>query len=179
MANLRDKGYPQSRTEKVNRSDKRNALMSNETPVMTYKGSMYMGENAVPSDSEVAFNRLVNAYNNKAFGIPNAPMLSRGSADYIDDATDSRAVDNSLALRDHSGNRLGYAGKTVVDAGGTNYHAGIDNLYFLGGGTFDKEFNTPVGTFGVGYDGDGTAYGSYQSPYYLQALVNLMNRGSL
>ena len=174
MGNLRDKGYPQAKTSN-DRSAKRNAVMTNNTPYMS------MGlPNQIDSrtySQPTALDKLVTAYNNRAFANPNAPLINSFKDDYVDN-NDSRALYSGLDLRSRDNNRLAFANK-VVDSNGTNYNAGIDNLYFLGGGTFDKEFNTPVGTFGVGYDGDGTAYGSYQSPYYLQALVNLMNRGSL
>lgn len=178
MANLRDKGYPQSRTERANQGDKRNAVMTNNTPVMTFRGSQYMGDNTVPSQTQTAIDKLITAYNNRAFGIPNAPMLSNSAFDYVDDNTDSRALDSTIALRNHAGSRLGFAGKNTIDGGNTRYSVGVDNLPF-GENTYNGSLNLPFGTLDAEYDGDGTAVLGFESNpnnYYIRALASLLRR---
>lgn len=173
--NLRDKGYPQARTEKPRRTgDVKDAVMTNNTPVMPFRGTEFMGSRRVPSQTETAVNRLVDAYNNRAFGISNAPMIQRIGNDYVTDDTDERAYTLALLLRNHGGNRLGFVSEDVTPSK-TSYSAGIDNLPF-GENYAYKNITTPIGTFGAEYDGDGTASLSYETSPYLAALANLLRR---
>ena len=180
--NLRDKGYPQARTERVNRSDKRNALMTDQTQPVVAKLPQDMGGGFRQSEGDKALEKLVTAYNSRAFGNPNAPLVQKFSGEYVDDNYDSRALRSGLNLQTHDGNRLGYVDRDMrVD--GTSYGAGIDNLGRLLGedNYFDKSLNLPLGTLDVGYDGD-TLSANMNIPrdnYYVQALYNLLNRGIL
>lgn len=177
--NLRDKGYPQSRTERINRSDKRNALMTNDLGAFPYAGKAELGTE--PVQSKDLLGRLVNAYNNRAYGNPNAPLAARYGVDYVDDNRDERAYRSGVNLYSRNGNRLGFIDRDVTTSN-TNYNAGIDNLTpILGDRYFDKEINTPFGSAYMEYDGD-TLAGNIDVPsnaYYLVALKNLLSRGSL
>lgn len=172
MANLRDKGYPSAKEYRPNRSDKRNALMTGDTSGAFYAGTQPISSGFKEND---ALKKLVTAYNGKAFGVPNAPMLSYGSFDFVDDNTDSRGYDSALAIRAHDGNRLGFLGKNFVDGGNTYYNVGVDNLPF-GENTYNRAVNTPFGNLEFEYDGDGTASLSLEGKpnYYIQALANLL-----
>ena len=179
MNNLRDRGYPQAKTAKPNLSDKRNALMNKNIDALVYRG----GQAAEPDPkAPSALDRLVAAYNNKAFGSSSMPLINKSSYDYIDDNTDSRANHSQMSLWDHDNNRLGVLTKNVVDDGGTYYGAGIDNLApILGDRYFSKEFETPLGTLSAEYDGDTLSAGIEvpYNKYYLVALKNLLDRGTL
>lgn len=179
MANLRDKGYPQSRTERINRSDRRDALMTDAVSAFPYAGKTEFGTN--PVEKTGALDNLVRAYNNRAFGNPKMPLISNSGLDYVADDLDGRAYLSGYNLRDHNNNRLAFVNRDVTP-GRTGYYVGIDNLP-LGENFVSKEFNTPYGNVTAQYDGDGTASLGYEtSPnvYYLQALARaLMNRGSL
>ena len=173
--NLRDSGYPSAKSYVPNRSDKRNTNMNGSVDYFPYRGSQGITEGYEPVERRDALDKLITAYNNRAFGNPSAPLLSRGGIDYVDDNTDSRAYDSNLALWAKSGDRLGFAGRNVVDGGPSMYSAGIDNLPF-GERYVNKEIATPLGTFGAEYDGDGTAALSYETSPYIQALANLLRR---
>lgn len=179
MANLRDKGYPQSRTERVNRSDRRDALMTDAIGAFPYAGKTELGTEPVQRTD--AFSKLVNAYNNRAYANPNAPLVAQYGVDYVDDARDDRAYNSGFKIFTRGGNRLGFYDRDVTTSG-TKYHAGIDNLTpILGDRYFDKEINTPFGSAYMEYDGD-TLAGNINVPsnaYYLVALKNLLNRGTL
>ena len=184
MNNLRDRGYPQSRTEKVNNSAKQNAIfrVGVDNPVISKI------PNAEPTTAKAPETRreklaqgLVTAYNNRAFGNPSMPLIQRTGLDYVDEDNDERSYMSGYALRDRDNNRLAFTNKDV-SPGRTGYYAGVDNLP-LGNNEYSKSLNTLLGTFGADYDGDGTASISYEtSPtfYYLQALAKaLLNRGTL
>ena len=177
MNNLRDKGYPQSRTEKVNKSDKRDALLTSDVQSSYLASPQYMGSQSEPS----ALDKLINAYNNKAYGTSYAPMISKGSINYTDN-NDNIVYDDTMALNTRGGNRLGFVGRDFVPGGETTYRLGVDNLP-LGSNYYSKDINTPLGNLYAEYDGDGTASASFtpgQNAYYLQALAKaLMNRGTL
>ena len=173
--NLRDQGYPSAKSYVPNRSDKRNAVMNGNVDYFPFNGSQAITEGYEPVERRDALDKLITAYNNRAFGNPSAPLLSRGGLDYIDNNTDSRAYDGLLTLKSRDGNRLGYLGNNVVDGGPTTYSVGIDNLPF-GATPVNKSVATPLGTFGADYDGDGTASLSYKSSPYIQALANLLRR---
>ena len=179
MANLRDKGYPQSRTERVNRSNKRDALMTDAVSAFPYAGKTEFGTDPVQSTG--LLDRLVNTYNNRAYGNPKAPLAASYGVDYVDDARDDRAYRSGVNLYSRNGNRLGFVNRDITTSG-TNYGAGIDNLTpILGDRYFDKEINTPLGSAYMEYDGD-TLAGNVNVPsnaYYLVALKNLLNRGTL
>lgn len=178
MDNLRDRGYPSAKNN-YNRSSKKKALMTSDIASYPFRGSAYMGETVNQSRPDV-LSKLVTAYNSKAFGNPNAPLMNRYGADYVTN-DDERAFDSGIALSNRDNNRLGYINKDVRP-GQTTYSLGVDNLPF-GGNMYDREITTPLGNIGLNYDGDGTASLNYQtSPnvYYLQALAKaLLSRGSL
>ena len=180
MSNLRDRGYPQSRTERVNRTNRRNALMTNSVSAPSYSGMAELGTS--PVQKTTMLDRLVNTYNNRAYGNPKAPLISRLGVDYVDDINDERAYENSYALRNRNGNRYGFVDKDVNSVG-TTYSAGVDNLSpLLGQNYYNRNFNTPLGNVGFEYDGDGTLVGTLNVPsnaYYIAALKNLLDRGTL
>ena len=180
MNNLRDRGYPGSREYVPDKSGKRNALMSNSTPTSVFSGPSYMGQ-TVSSPNDDKINKLLTAYNNKAFGNPNMPMINRIGFDSVDDNTDERRYLSGYDIRNHEGDRLGFVHRDVMPLS-ASYYAGIDNLP-LGDNYISKDFKTPIGTFSAEYDGDGTASLGYQtSPnvYYMAALAKaLMSKGSL
>lgn len=179
MANLRDRGYPQSRTEKVNRSDKRNALMTNDIGAFPYSGRTELGTNPVERVS--ALDKLANAYNNRVFGNSKMPLIAPNNIDYVTDDTDERAYMSGYNLRDRNNNRLAFAHRDVRPDR-TGYYVGVDNLPY-GDNYVSKDITTPFGNITAEYDGDGTASLGYEtSPnvYYLQALARaLMSRGNL
>lgn len=181
--NLRDRGYPQARNTQ-NFSAKRNMPMTNDI-WQTGEGFWAQAQPlkvAEPVDRTTALDRLVTAYNSRAFANPSMPLVNKSRYDYVDDNTDSRAINNALSLYSRDNNRLGTLVKNVVDDGGTYYGAAIDNLApILGDRDFYKELNTPIGTLSAEYDGD-TLSGGLDVPiknYYLVALKNLLNRGTL
>lgn len=176
MANLRDKGYPSAKEYRPNRSDKRNTPMNNGVANIPF--------NAIQTETpgtriDPSVDKLLSAYNRKAI-VNNMPLARRVGTDYVTDDTDERAYTGGINF-DRNGERVGYIG-TDIRPDRTSYYAGIDNLPF-GENMFGKEFNTPYGTFGADYDGDGTASLRFEtSPnlYYAKALANLLlNRGSL
>lgn len=179
MNNLKDRGYPQAKTVKPNLSDKKNALMNSDVNAFVSRGGQAVEpEPKAPS----MLDRLVTAYNNRAFANPSMPLVQKTSYDYVDDNTDSRANHSQVSLWNRDNNRLGVLTKQVIDDGGTYYGAGIDNLApILGDRYFSKEFNTPLGTISAEYDGD-TLSGGIDVPYnkyYFVALKNLLDRGTL
>ncbi len=178
MANLRDKGYPSAKEYKPNRSDKQNAIMNDTMARFPSWAIQYEG-GATRSNPNV--DKLISTYNNKVYGNPKMPLVNKIGVDYVTDDTDERAYMGGLDFSNRNNDRLGFA-HYDVRPGSTAYYAGVDNLP-LGDNYYSKEFNTPYGTFGAEYDGDGTASLSYEtSPnlYYVKALANLlMNRGTL
>ena len=183
MNNLRDRGYPQSRTQRENKSQKQNAIfrVGIDNPVVVKQPDTTPTMPGTPhTRREMLAQGLVNAYNNRAFG-NNMPLIQRSGIDYVDDNTDERAYMSGYALRDRDNNRLAFTNKDTR-LGSTGYYAGIDNLPF-GDNMYSKSIDTPVGTFSADYDGDGTGSLSYEtSPnvYYLQALAKaLLSGGTL
>lgn len=177
-SNLRDRGFPSAKEYKPNRSDKQNALMTSKVEPRVIKTLQIEG-GATRSNPNV--DKLISAYNNKVYGNPNMPLVNKIGVDYVTDDTDERAYMGGLDFRNRNNDRLGFA-HYDVRPDSTGYYAGIDNLPF-GTNEYSKEFNTPYGTFGTDYDGDGTATLSYESSpnlYYAKALANLLlNRGTL
>ena len=181
--NLRDKGYPQSREIKQNKSDKKKTVMTSQVDKTT-KNPIQKEVNTPKEANPVKenlVNKVITAYNNRAFGNPNAPLLQQVKADYVDDQTDERAYSNAIVARNQNGDRLGLIEKNITPTS-TNYQMLVDNLPF-GTNEYEKTINTPVGNITAGYDGDTTGYLNYDSSpniYYLQALINaLKNRGTL
>lgn len=173
-SNLRDRGFPSAKEYRENKSDKRNTPYNSSTSEVTmpYRGSQYMGATQ-SSPHEDTLNKLVTAYNSRAFANPKAPLLSRMSADYVTDDTDERAYMSGLNLMNHAGNRLGFVSSNVTPQT-TGYYAGIDNLPF-GANPYSRQFSTPLGTIAADYDGDGTASlsfeGSPSNPYIYLAQI--------
>ena len=177
-SNLRDRGFPSAKEYKPNKSDKKNAIMNDTMEQFPSWALRYEGG---ATRENPTLNKLISAYNSKAIVNPNMPLVSKTRNDYVTDDTDERAFMGGLDFRNHNGDRIGFA-HTNVTPTSSGYYAGIDRLP-LGDNYYSKEFNTPYGTFGAEYDGDGTASISYESSpnvYYLKALANLlMNRGTL
>ena len=65
------------------------------------------------------------------------------------------------SIKRRNGDRLAYATK-VNDGNSTRYVVGHD-LGNQNRSAMDREYNTPLGTFGYGYDGN-TDYAMYQTP---------------
>jgi len=180
--NLRDKGYPQAKTTRVNKSNKKNAVMNNQVekvvdPIVQRNA---ITPTAVNPEKDNLINKIVTAYNSRAFGNPSAPLLQRTAED-ITNVNGDEGYMSGMALRKNNGDRIGTANK-VTYPGETQYNLAIDNLPF-GGNYYDKEISTPVGDLYAEYDGDGTlglSYTSSPNVYYLQSLINsLTNRGNL
>ena len=140
---------------------------------------MQVSEGATRTNPNV--DKLISAYNSRAIVNPNMPLARRVGIDYVTNDTDERAYMGGIDLDSRNNGRAAFAHYNVRPDS-TGYYAGIDNLP-LGENYYSKELNTPLGTFGAEYDGDGTGVLSYEtSPqlYYLKALANLLtNRGSL
>lgn len=172
-SNLRDRGYPSAKSYVPNRSDKRNAVMNGNVDYLPFRGSQQMTGGFVPTDRRDMLDKLLTAYNNRAFG-SNAPMVQRIGNDYVTDDTDERAYMSGLNLRNPNGERMAFVSRDISPSSSA-YYAGIDNLPF-GATPVNKSVTTPLGTFGADYDGDGTASLSYESSPYLMALANLLRR---
>ena len=160
--------------------------MQNRETGKTYKKSP-MGGTPSPEVSDLVnrkssqvpstVDKLLTAYNNKAYANPYAPLVSGGSFDYTaNDGTPH--IDNTYAAWLRNGDRLGFLGKDYSPDGVT-YRAGIDNMGSIDRGYYDANINTPIGSVGYGYEGD-TVYANLtpndQANYYIQALANLLNR---
>lgn len=154
MANLRDKGYPSAKTERVNRSNKQNLLMKDDKPITVTK-ALQTETREIPSKHEEMVNRLVTAYNNRAFANPNAPLVGNINSDN----GDVRQRGYNLTSRNNE--RLGMVSRTDTPTG-TAYHAALDNGN-ENRGTLDATLNTPYGRFGGGYEQD-TNYVYAESP---------------
>jgi len=135
-----------------------------------------------PVQTNDTLNRLVTAYNSKAYANPYAPLLSNDTMDYTTlDGVNHRDQMVSASLRDignMGGGRLGFVRRDETPSGYT-YGVGIDNIGDPYRGVMDKEVRTPLGTLGYGYDGD-TGYAEFspnnQTYNYIQALANLLYR---
>ena len=156
--NLRDQGYPSARSYVPNRSDKRMMPMTGDTEAPFYSGT---STETITNNAPSIMDRIINAYNNRMFGNPNAPMLQNINADGLDGS----AIRGVSVVRhgspDLSG-RIGFASKDVSQNGDTSYHVGLDNGA-SNRGVFDAAINTPVGSFGGGFE-DETNYLTYSSP---------------
>jgi len=177
-SNLRDRGYPSANGYRPDYSDKKNLLMTNEKATVPFHA--VQNEGGATRENPI-LNKLMSAYNRKAIVNPNMPLVSKVHDDYVTDDTDERAFLGGLDLRNHNNDRLAFAHANITPTS-SGYYAGIDRLPF-GANEYSKSVNTPWGTFGAGYDGDGTASISYESSpnvYYLKALANLLlNRGTI
>lgn len=157
MANLRDKGYPQSREYRVNRSSKNYTIMDDSVPVELMKRALQAERTVQPTAEEELLQRLVTAYNNKAFGNENAPLVS-----YHNQVNDiENNLDTALTVRDRAGDRLGYVSRELRPDE-AQYSAAIDNGN-PDRGMLDAELRTPLGKIMGGYDAE-TNYGSYSTP---------------
>ena len=127
-------------------------------------------------ERENAINRLITAYNSKAFGNPNAPLLHRSGIDYVTDDTEERAYLSGYDLRDHANNRLAFVNRDATPSR-MGYYAGIDNLNpIFGDREVNKDIATPIGNVNLAYDGDTASVGLElnKDNYYIQALANLL-----
>lgn len=161
--NLRDRGYPQAK-DTTNRSDKRNTPMKNDT---LKEGEGFKSEpitEKIPVTS--ALERLVNAYNNRMYGNPNAPLLNYSHIDSLDGASMNGINVMRQGSPDLSG-RLGFVNKWV-GPNETSYNIGLDNGS-PNRGLFDIAANTPIGSAHAGYE-DATNYLSYTSPTGVSSL---------
>ena len=160
--------------------------MQNRETGKTYKKSP-MGGTPKPDVSDLvnrkstqvpsAMEKLLTAYNNKAYANPYAPLVSGGSSSY-ETVDGTPHVDETYAAWLRNGNRIGYLGRDF-SPNAVTYSAGIDNVGDPYRGVYDTEINTPLGALGYGYDGDtvgATFTPNEQTNYYIQALANLLNR---
>lgn len=154
MANLRDKGYPSAKDYKPNRSNKRSLPMTDN--VEHSKVNALQTETIpVKSRAEEALDKLITAYNNRAFANPSAPLVGNINSDNGD------VRQRGYNLMSRNNGRLGMVSRTDTPTG-TAYHAAIDNGN-ENRGTLDATLNTPYGRFGGGYEQD-TNYVYAESP---------------
>ena len=119
-------------------------------------------------------NRLLMAYNNKAYG-SQAPMFQKGSAAF--NTVDGYPhQEDTLALMTQGGDRLGFLSRDKsVD--GVRYGAAIDNMGDPYRGIYEGEKELPFGTLDYGYDGDTVGAGVKLNPKsarYIYALKNAL-----
>lgn len=175
--NLRDKGYPSAKSYRPNRSEKRDLLQRDNVYGTPFPVDAIDVWHNVPVEKDpTLLDRILTAYNNKAFGTPGALMMQKWGRDFSDDE-DSYGHESGLNLM-RNGNRLGYASKEVTPDQ-TAYNLGVD-LDILPDGYADKSFDTPFGKFTGGYEDD-VLYGNLEVPsrkYYLAAIKSLLDRGT-
>ena len=177
--NLRDRGYSSSMSPTVARKPAMDTVMRSTTPVNYFQGSQYVSaSDAKPANpkADEMLNKLVTAYNSKAFANPNAPLLHRSGINYVTEDTDERARLAGFDLRDHDNNRLAFVNKDVTPSR-TSYYAGIDNLNpIFGDNEYNQDIPLPMGTINLAYDGDTASIGLERTKnnYYIQALARLL-----
>lgn len=159
MANLRDKGYPSAKDYKPNKSNKRTLPMTDN--VERSKVNALQTETIpVKSKGEEALDKLITAYNNRAFANPSAPLVQKMDNTFTDGSTQSGLNVMKRGSQDLSG-RLGFAYK-YNRPGEVSYDIGLDNGR-ANRGVFDAQLSTPYGRFGGGFE-DETNYLSASSP---------------
>ena len=159
MANLRDKGYPSAKSEQVNRSNKQNLLMKDDKPITVAK-ALQTETREIPSKHEEMVDRLVTAYNNRAFANPSAPLLSK-----IDFKSDDYNEKGMNLMKNGAGDlsgRLAFAKKSQRAGNPVEYDVGVDNGN-PNRGVLDLLAKTPLGSFNGGFE-DETNYASYSKP---------------
>lgn len=148
------------------------------TPKPTVSDLVQRTAQKIPSQGQQALEKLMTAYNNRAYANPYAPLLYGGNSTYT--TGDGTYHDDTLiqaGLR--NGDRLGFVGRDINTNNGLEYRAGLD-LGDINRNYYDSEpLKTPIGNFSYGHEGD-TDYVSYdpnlKAEYYIQALANLLNR---
>lgn len=136
------------------------------TPNKTVKETVYnKGMSYVPTDKEVrqreAVDKLITAYNDKAYANPKAPLLER-----YEMTTDVQPYAHEDAVNlmergaENLGGRLAFANRWIRQDG-TSYNIGHDlgNLYR---GMGEVGVTTPAGRFSRGFE-DNTDYISYEN----------------
>lgn len=148
------------------------------TPRPQVKDTVSRTVKELPSQREEAMNKLMTAYNSKAYANPYAPLLSSGTQNYTT-ADGAYHDDTGIYAYNHNGDRLGFVNRDMNTRDGLVYGLGLDNVGDPNRGVYDASFETPVGTVGYGYDGDttGLTYNpSLNAQKYIFALANLLNR---
>ena len=124
-----------------------------------------------------ALNRLMAAYNNKAYANPNMPLFSKSSAPVVP-LEGTPFMEDMLTASSRNAGRLGFLSRDRY-ADGTRYGIGIDNVGDPYRGVYDGEQSTPLGTLDYGYDGD-TVYAGVtpnkKTQAYIGALAKLLGR---
>lgn len=132
----------------------------------------------IPSQSQQALEKLMTAYNSKAYANPYAPLLYGGNSTYT--TGDGTYHDDTLIQAGmRNGDRLGFVGRDINTKNGLEYRAGLD-LGDINRNYYDSEpLKTPIGNFSYGHEGD-TDYVSYdpnaKAEAYIQTLANLLYR---
>jgi len=156
MNNLRDRGYPQSREYRENKSDKIYPAMTDEIALELLK-KVAPEKVLKTTPTEDLLQRVVTAYNNKAFGTENAPLINYKNS--INDI-DPQQMTN-LSLWDRDQNRLGMLSR-YLRPDEASYNVAVDNGN-LDRGVLDAVLKTPVGRFSSGYENE-TNYAGYATP---------------
>ena len=157
MSNLRDRGYPQSREYRENKSDKIYPAMTNDIAVELLKRSMDPEKVIKTTPTEDLLQRVVTAYNNKAFGTENAPLINYKNT--FNDI-DPQQMTN-LSLWDRDQNRLGMLAR-YLRPDEASYDVAVDNGN-PDRGVLDAVLKTPIGRFSSGYENE-TNYAGYATP---------------
>ena len=150
-----------------------NPMATKATPFVVNAVKRSMRE--VPSREDVLISRLVNAYNNKAFANPNAPLLTKGTINGYS-ADGSPWEGNNLTASSRDGERLGFLAKDK-SRDGIRYGFGIDNINSRYRDIPDTDINTPLGTLDFGSDYDTFAAGftpNAQTQAYITALAKML-----
>ena len=148
--NLRDRGYPSSKEYRPDRSEKKNLPMTKETPASKVD-AVHREVRAITPKAEELMNKLITAYNNRAFGNTSAPLLTKTDLDTGD--FKQKGVNVVSHGSQDLGGRLGFANKSFTPNTGVAYNVGLDNGN-PNRGTLDVSLNTPNALFGGGFEGE-------------------------
>lgn len=132
----------------------------------------------IPSQGQQALEKLMTAYNSKAYANPYAPLLYGGQNSFTTaDNTDHDQTMIQAGLK--NGDRLGFIARDINNNNGLEYTAGLDFGDVSRGYYESPAVKTPIGNFGYGYEQD-TDFINYdpnaKAELYIQALANLLNR---
>ena len=139
--------------------------------------ALYRSSRPYTSPRAEALNRLMTAYNRRAYANPNMPLFSKTSG-ALTPLEGSPIMEDLINAETRNGGRLGFLSRDR-SAEGTRYGVGLDNVGDPYRGVYDGEKSTPLGTFDYGYDGDTVAAGftpNEKTQAYINALSKLLGR---
>lgn len=124
------------------------------------------------SFTENPLDKLIDVYNRKALDVAGAPRVDRYDTFYN---LPGEVFSRNLSLDMPNGERLAYASMRQTDDGSMPTYTIGHDLGDLNRDVMDKEYNTPLGTIGYGYEGN-TDYLTFQPTgnSYIQVLKNLL-----